>query len=148
TSPPGKKSSGQATWKKNLPEIAVAHGIPYVATATPAHPVVLMNKVKKAALVPGPAYVHIYSPCPTGWRCGIDESLQMARLAVESNVFPLYEVIDGEYFLSRKPARPKSVAEYFKPQRRFRHLTETEVEFIQQRVDREYEKLLKKCNVD
>ena len=148
TSPPGAKSSGQATWKKNMPEIAVAHGIPYVATATPAHPVDLMNKVKKGSLVPGPAYIHIYSPCPTGWRCGMDESLQVARLAVESKVFPLYEVIDGEYHLSRRPAKPKTVAEYFKPQRRFRHLTETEIEFIQQRVDREYEKLLKKCGVE
>ena len=54
-----------------------------------------MNKVKKASLVPGPAYLHIYSPCPTGWRCGIEESVEMARLAVQSKVFPLFEVIDG-----------------------------------------------------
>jgi pyruvate ferredoxin oxidoreductase beta subunit len=147
TSPPGKQSSGQATWKKNLAKIAVAHGIPYVATATPAYPVDLMNKVKKASLVPGPAYVHIYSPCPTGWRCGLDQSLEVARLAVESKVFPLYEVIDGEYILSRKPANPKPLSEYFKPQRRFRHLRADEVALIQSKVDEEYDDLLERCGV-
>ncbi len=148
TSPPGKKSSGQSTWKKNMAEIAVAHGAPYVATATPAYPMDLMNKVKKASLVPGPAYIHIYSPCPTGWRCGIDESIEVAKLAVQSKVFPLYEVIDGVYYLSRKVAKPKPVTEYFKPQRRFRHLTESEVQFIQAKVDEQYEKLVKKCVVE
>jgi pyruvate ferredoxin oxidoreductase beta subunit len=145
TSPAGKKSIGQSTWKKNMPEIAVAHGTPYVATCSPAFPIDLMNKVKKASLVPGPAYLHIYSPCPTGWRCGIEESVEMARLAVQSKVFPLFEVIDGQYFLSRKVAKPKPVSEYFKPQRRFRHLTETEVAKIQARTDADYEKLVAKC---
>jgi pyruvate ferredoxin oxidoreductase beta subunit len=148
TSPAGKQSSGQSTWKKNMAEIAVAHGTPYVATATPAYPIDLMNKVKKASLVPGPAYIHIYSPCPTGWRCGIDESIEVARLAVQTKVFPLYEVIDGEFYLSRKVAKPKPITDYFKPQRRFRHLTEVEVAGIQTRVDFEYEKLLKKCVVE
>jgi hypothetical protein len=101
TSPPGKKSIGNATWKKNLPAIVAAHGSPYVATASPAFPVDLMNKVKKAAMMPGPAYLHIYSPCPTGWRCQPNESIEMARLAVLSNVFPLYEIINGKYVLSR-----------------------------------------------
>jgi pyruvate ferredoxin oxidoreductase beta subunit len=147
TSPAGKKSIGQSTWKKNMAEIAVAHGTPYVATCSPAFPIDLMNKVKKASLVPGPAYLHIYSPCPTGWRCGIEESVEMARLAVQSKVFPLFEVIDGQYFLSRKVAKPKPVSEYFKPQRRFRHLTETEVAKIQARTDADYEKLVAKCVV-
>jgi NADPH-dependent glutamate synthase beta subunit-like oxidoreductase len=101
TSPPGKKSIGQSTWKKNMPAIAVAHGIPYVATASPAFPVDLMNKIKKAASIPGPAYIHIYSPCPTGWRHETDGAIEAARLAVLSNVFPLYEVIDGKYYLSK-----------------------------------------------
>jgi pyruvate ferredoxin oxidoreductase beta subunit len=145
TSPAGKKSIGQSTWKKNMPAIAVAHGTPYVATASPAYPIDLMNKVKKASLVPGPAYIHIYSPCPTGWRCGIEESIEVAKLAVQTKVFPLFEVIDGEYFLSRKVAKPKPITEYFKPQRRFRHLTEAAVAKIQARIDLEYEALLKRC---
>jgi NADPH-dependent glutamate synthase beta subunit-like oxidoreductase len=101
TTPPGKKSIGQSTWKKNMPAIVAAHGIPYVATASPAFPTDLMNKVKKAAMMPGPAYVHIYSPCPTGWRATPDSSVELARLAVLSRVFPLYEVINGKWILSR-----------------------------------------------
>jgi len=61
---------------------------------------------------------------------------------------PLYEVIDGEFHLSRKVAKPKPITEYFKPQRRFRHLTEAEVQYIQDKVDADYEKLLKKCVVE
>ena len=145
TSPAGSKSIGQSTWKKDMSAIAVAHGTPYVATASPAFPIDLMNKAKKASMVPGPAYLHIYSPCPTGWRCGIEESIEVAKLAVQSKVFPLYEVIDGQYFLSRDVKKPKPVTEYFKPQRRFRHLTEGDVAKIQERVDAEYDALLAKC---
>lgn len=148
TSPPGKKSIGQATQKKNLPAIAVAHDIPYVATASPAFPVDLMNKAKKAAMIPGPAYLHVYSVCPTGWRHAGDQTIQVAKLAVNSKVFPLYEVIDGEYKLSRKVAKPKPVADYLKVQRRFRHLTETEIEKIQAKVDGDWETLLKRCGVE
>jgi len=101
TSPPGKKSIGQSTWKKNMPAIVAAHGIPYVATASPAFPVDLMNKVRKAAMMPGPAYIHIFSPCPTGWRASPETSIELARLAVLSRVFPLYEVIDGKWIHSR-----------------------------------------------
>lgn len=145
TSPPGKKSIGQRTWKKNMPYIAAAHGIPYVATASPAFALDLMNKVKKAAMIPGPAYLHIYSPCPTGWRHETDMAIEVARLAVQTKVFPLYEVIDGKWILSRKVAKPKPVSEYFKVQRRFRHLTENDIEEIQRRVDEEYEELLRRC---
>ncbi len=143
TSPPGKKSFGQVTWKKNVPGIMVAHNIPYVATASPAYFLDLMNKVKKAALVKGPAYVHIFSPCPTGWGSAGERSIEFARLAVETKVFPLYEVIEGRYIMSRKIKKAKPVTEYFKGQRRFRHLDEAHIDYIQKRVDAEYEKLLR-----
>ena len=143
TSPPGKQSFGQVTWKKNVPQIMVAHNIPYVATASPAYYLDLMNKIKKAAMVNGPAYVHIYSPCPTGWGSRGEKSIEYARLAVETKVFPLYEVIEGKYIISRKITKPKPVAEYLKGQRRFRHLTEEHIAYIQKRVDEEYEKILR-----
>ncbi|MDD5450361.1 MAG: pyruvate synthase subunit PorB [Desulfovibrionales bacterium] len=143
TSPPGKKSFGQATKKKNVPAIAVAHNIPYVATASPAYFLDLMNKAKKAALVKGPAYLHIYSSCPTGWRHGGDLAIEISKLAVETNVFPLYEVIEGKYIINRKITKPKPVAEYLKKQGRFRHLTDDLIAQIQRQVDEEYEKLLK-----
>ena len=145
TSPPGKKSIGQKTWKKNMAAIAAAHDIPYVATASPAYYVDLMNKAKRASLVKGPAYMHIFSPCPTGWRCAVEDSVQTARLVVQTKIFPLYEVIDGKYRLSRKIKKPKPVTEYFKLQRRFRHLTEEDIALIQERVDREYDRLLEMC---
>ena len=142
TSPPGKKSKGQMTWKKNMPMIAAAHGIPYVATASPAYHLDLMNKVKKAVTVPGPAYLHIYAPCPTGWRCGPETSIQTAREVVQSKVFPLYEVIDGRYVLSRDIKKPIPVADYFKTQRRFRHLGEDDVAYIQKKVDADWDRLI------
>jgi len=143
TSPPGEKSIGQVTWKKNVPGIAVAHNIPYVATASPAYFLDLMNKVKKAALVKGPAYIHIYSPCPTGWGSAPERSIEFAKLVVETRVFPLYEVIEGRYIMSRKISKPKPVQEYLKGQRRFRHLDEEHIAYIQQRVNADYEKLVR-----
>jgi len=143
TSPPGSQSFGQMTWKKNVPAIAVAHGIPYVATASPAFFLDLMNKVKKAAMIKGPAYVHIFSPCPTGWGSKGEDSIKLARLAVDTKVFPLYEVIEGKYYITRKVTRPKPVEEYLKLQRRFRHLAPEQIEEIQRRVDADYERLLR-----
>lgn len=142
TSPPGKLSKGQYTWKKNMAAIAAAHGIPYVATASPAFHVDLMNKVKKAITIEGPAYLHIYAPCPTGWRMKPELAIESARLAVQTRVFPLYEVIDGQYVMSRKVNKPKPITDYFKPQGRFRHLDETTVKEIQDRVNLEYEKIV------
>ncbi len=142
TSPPGKKSKGQFTWKKNMPMIAAAHGIPYVATASPAWHIDLMNKVKKAVTVPGPAYVHIFSPCPTGWRCPPEQSIETARQVVNARIFPLFEVIDGRFVLTRDIKKPIPVKEYLKGQRRFRHLKEEDIDYIQQRVDADWERLL------
>ena len=142
TSPPGAKSKGQFSWKKNMPAIAAAHGIPYVATASPAYHLDLMNKVKKAVTVPGPAYVHIYAPCPTGWRCAPEMSIETARQVVMSKVFPLYEVIDGRYILSRDVKKPITVAEYLNNQRRFRHLKDEDIAYIQKRVDRDWDRLM------
>ncbi len=142
TSPAGKVVKGQVTWKKNLMGIVVAHNIPYAATASPAYPTDLMNKVKKASLVNGPAFIHVFSPCPTGWGCKGEDTILLAKLAVETKIFPLYEVIDGRYIV-KEISKPKPVEEYLKRQRRFRHLTPEQIEYIQKRVDEEYEKLVK-----
>ena len=144
TAPAGKQSIGQMTWKKNMPEIAVAHRIPYVATACPSYPFDLMDKVKKGVEIKGPAYIHILSPCPTGWRYPPNLSIKMGLLAVETGVFPLYEVINGEYRLSFDFPKLKPVREYLKEQGRFRHLTDDTMEGIQERVDEEYQKLMER----
>ncbi|MDD3581600.1 MAG: pyruvate synthase subunit PorB [Desulfobacca sp.] len=143
TSPPGKLSMGESHFKKDMPAIAVAHKIPYVATVNPAFYLDLMNKVKKASLIKGPAYIHAFSPCPTGWRHEGRYAVKIARLAVQTRVFPLYEVINGKYFLNRKISKPKPVREYLKLQRRFAHLTEEDIEIIQENVNNEYDRLLR-----
>jgi len=141
TSPAGKKSIGQSNWKKNLPAIAAAHNIPYVATATPSFYHDLMLKVKKGMEANGPAYLQILSVCPTGWRCPTESIIEVGRLAVLSGVFPLYEVENGKHKISLNPEKLKPVSEYMKTQGRFRHLSEADVNRIQIRVTDEWEKL-------
>jgi len=147
TSPAGKVSMGQVTWKKDMPAIAAAHDIPYIATACPSYPFDLMAKVTKGAAVHGPAYVHILSPCPTGWRYATDLSVRIGRLAVETGIFPLYEVEKGTYRLSLDFPRLRPVADYMKLQGRFRHLSPDTVQTIQARVIEKYEKLKAKATL-
>jgi len=148
TSPAGKVSIGQVSWKKNMPAIAAAHNIPYVATACPSYPFDLMEKVEKAAATPGPAYVHILSVCPTGWRCPTDLSVRLGRLAVETGIFPLYEVENGKYKLNFDFPELKPVTDYMKLQGRFRHLSEDILEKIQQRVTADYAELKERAVED
>jgi pyruvate ferredoxin oxidoreductase beta subunit len=148
TSPASKTSIGQYTWKKNLPEIAAAHEIPYVATACPSHYRDLMTKVKKAMDTQGPTYLHILSPCPTGWRCATDDAVGIGRLAVQTAMFPLYEVENGKYKLNYNPATLKPVVDYLKPQGRFRHLSDKDIARIQARVDREITRLRELTNIE
>jgi len=144
TSPAGKVSIGQVTWKKNMPAIAAAHDIPYLATACPSYPFDLMRKIERAARTPGPAYVHILSPCPIGWRFASDLAIRIGRLAVETGIFPLYEVEGGRYKLTFDLPKLRPVTDYLKLQGRFRHLSEEIVDEIQHRVDMEYAKLMEK----
>ena len=145
TSPAGKAIQGQRTGKKNVPEIMVAHNVPYVATACPSYPIDLINKVKKAKAVKGPAYIHIFSMCPTGWRCASKITVKLGRLVVETGVFPLYEVENGKYRITMEiPEKLRPVGDYLKTQGRFRHLSPSNIETIQGRVNREWEILLNK----
>ena len=145
TSPPGKVSIGQVTWKKDMPAIAVAHNIPYVATACASYPFDLIDKVKKGMAVNGPAYVHILSVCPIGWRCPTDLTVRIGRLAVETGMFPLYEVENGTYRLNFDFPKLRPVTDYMKLQGRFRHLSPDIVEKIQAKVIEIYERLKAKA---
>ncbi len=144
TSPAGKVSIGQVTWKKDMPAIAAAHNIPYVATACPSYPFDLMDKVKKGLAVKGPAYIHILSVCPTGWRCPADLSIRLGRLAVKTGIFPLYEVENGRYKMSLDFPKLLPVTDYMNLQGRFRHLKPDVIAQIQQTVSRKYEELRNK----
>jgi len=146
TSPAGKVSIGQVTWKKDMPAIAAAHNIPYVATACPSYPFDLMDKVKKGLAIKGPAYIHILSACPTGWRCPADLSVRIGRLAVKTGIFPLYEVENGRYKMSLDFPKLLPVTDYMNLQGRFRHLKPDAIAQIQQTVNRKYEELRKKSS--
>jgi pyruvate ferredoxin oxidoreductase beta subunit len=146
TSPAGSASVGQTTWKKNMPAIAAAHDIPYIATASPSYPFDLINKVNKAKDVDGPAYIHVLSVCPTGWRTPTDSAIELGRLAVRTGIFPLYEIEEGKYTLNVDPAQLRPVEEYLKLQGRFRHLSAENITFIQDRVTIEYTKLKEKAS--
>ena len=144
TSPTGKNSIGQTTWKKNMPAIAAAHDIPYVATTCPSYPFDLMSKIKKAMDIDGPSYIHILSVCPTGWRAPSNKTIDLGRLAVRTGIFPLYEIEEGKYKLNVSPAKLLPVEDYIKLQGRFRHLKPESIASIQDRVTTEYAKLKEK----
>lgn len=141
TTPTGKASIGQVTWKKDMPAIAVAHHTPYVATATPSFPFDLIEKVQKGMKVSGPAYIHILSVCPTGWRVDSKLTIQLGRVAVATGIFPLYEVENGVYRLTHRPSQLRPVSDYLQLQGRFRHLRENEITLIQERVTAQYERI-------
>ncbi len=150
TTPVGKVSNGKKQNKKDLTEIMVAHGIPYVAQSTFLTSMKdLHEKAHKAIYTPGPAFLNVLSPCPRGWRYATEDLAEITRLAVESCAWPLFEVIDGEYRLTYEPKKKLPVADFMRPQGRFRHCFapggEWMIEEAQQWVDQKWEKLLTKC---
>ncbi len=121
TTPPGSASFGNPRPKKPMPDIAAAHGIPYVATASVGYPQDIQKKVKKALGIKGPKYIQIHVPCPLGWRHESSQTSEVAKLAVETGLYPIFEYENGQ-LIPRKIASIKPVEEYLKVQGRFRHL--------------------------
>jgi len=107
---------------KFLPAIAMAHDIPYVATATVAGLHDLENKIKRAMEFRGARYVHILVPCPLGWGTEARETIHIARMAKETGVFPVFEAEYGELTHSLKIRNKQPVEEYLRPQKRYAHL--------------------------
>lgn len=126
TSPVGKVSWGNKTNKKDMPRIAAAHRIPYVATASVGYPSDLERKVKKALSIRGPKYIQVFVPCPLGWGSDPALTIKLAKLVVETGLFPLYEIEYGKITNVRRLAKRRPVEEYLKLQRRFAHLFNTE----------------------
>lgn len=133
--------AGRGGKKKQFMEIIAAHRIPYAATAALGHPLDLMAKVKKAQAIQGTRFIHTLIPCPSGWRMAENLSARAAMLAVETRLFPLYEIIDGTEYRMTHEAKGLSVKDYLQIQGRFRHLTEDEITDIQQEVDEQWERL-------
>ncbi len=135
TSPPGRQSAGNPRPKKPLLEIVAAHRIPYAATSSVGYPPDVVKKVKKALDIRGPKFLQIHVPCPLGWRHAPADTHLIARLAVETGLYPLVEYENGELAAVRKLRKIKPVAEYLKLQGRFRHVfsrgREADIEAIQ-----------------
>ncbi len=128
--------------KKNLMEIMAAHRIPYAATTTVGYPDDFTRKFKKAMEIEGFRLIHIFSPCPPGQKILEKDSIKWSRYAVESRVFPLFEVKDGTYYnLSMNPPK-RPAREYIDMQKRFAHLTDEEKDSVQARVDEEWDRLM------
>ncbi|MHB8896170.1 MAG: thiamine pyrophosphate-dependent enzyme [Candidatus Geothermincolia bacterium] len=124
TSPTGKFSWGNATRKKDLPAIVAAHGAPYIATTSVGYPVDIDRKIKKALSFEGPKYVQIHCSCIPGWGIESNMSVKIARLAVNSGLYPIFEMEQGEVVRVRKikPEDRVGVEEYLRLQKRFAHL--------------------------
>ena len=122
TSPAGKQSFGNPRPKKNMPAILVAHDSPYVATTSIAYPKDMIRKVKKAVDIEGPTYVHAHAPCTTGWKFDTSKTVEVGKLAVETALWPMYEMENGELTNIRKVKNRKPVEDYLRSQGRFKHL--------------------------
>jgi pyruvate ferredoxin oxidoreductase beta subunit len=147
TSPAGTQSPGKLQWRKDLTKILTAHNIPYVAQASPSRWQDMYNKAKKAFEVEGPAFLNILCLCPTEWKYDESKGIELAKTAVDTCVWPLYEVENGKYKLNYKPKEKKPILEWIKPQGRFRHLFKEEnawlLEEFQKKVDEEWEELIR-----
>lgn len=126
TTPAGKVAFGKEQRKKNLAAIALAHGIPYVATASIAFPKDLARKVKRALEIQGPKYLDVHCPCPIGWGFDPAYTIQVAKLAIQTGLVPLYETGYGLPLKARRIGKKRPVEEYLSLQSRFRHLFERE----------------------
>lgn len=151
TEPPGRLSYGKRRDRKDLTEIIAAHKIPYVAQASISHWHDLSRKVEKAVAKKGPSFINVLSTCHRGWRFEMEQTTEVARLAVETCYWPLYEVDEGEYILNYVPEEKLPITEWLEAQGRFRHLFAPEnrhlISEIQEQVDRDWERLLSKCRL-
>jgi pyruvate/2-oxoacid:ferredoxin oxidoreductase beta subunit len=137
TTPVGKEGKGKGRQGKYMPLIMASHGIPYVATASVAYLEDYARKLKKAmAVKDGLSYIHLLTPCPTGWRSPTDSGIELSRMAVETNYFPLWEAENGEYRFTYKPKKIRPVQEFTKMMGRFSHLTDVELQEFQRQVDK------------
>jgi len=126
-------------------EIMAAHRTPYAATASVGYPQDLMEKVEKARSMKGTKFIHILTPCATGWRMAENLTVTAAMLAVETKIFPLYEVLDGKRYAITYDPIGLPVEEYLKSQGRYRHLGDAEIKRMQAETDEEWEDLYRRA---
>ena len=147
TSPAGEVIPGKTQWRKPLTKIIAAHDIPYVAQVSPSHWRDLMTKTQKALDADGPSFINALSPCPRGWRHDTEQTIEIVKLAVDTCIWPLFEVENGVWRLTYKPKEKRPIMDWVKSQGRFRHLLQPKnqhiIEKMQAKVDEEWEELLR-----
>ncbi len=150
TAPVGKVKKGKEQFRKDMTEIMVAHKIPYVAQSIAGNWRDLTSKVEKALSIEGPKFINVFQPCRLGWAYDPELTCEMGRLAVDTCTWPLYEVLNGQYHVS-KPKEKKPISEWIKFQGRFRHLLKPDnkplLDEIQANIDKNWEDLLKKESI-
>lgn len=149
TSEVGKAQQGKAQRRKDLSSIIADHHIPYVAQAAVGNWRDLTSKAEKAFNTPGSAFLNVLSPCPRGWRTQPSQSIELAKLAVQTGYWPLFEVEDGVWRQTVKVPNRKPVVDFLKPQGRFKHLfaagNEALLEEAQSDVDEYWSYIEKRC---
>lgn len=149
TTPVGAAHTGKEEHHKDLTFVAAAHDIPYVAQASVSHPRDLINKAEKAFQANGPAFLNVLAPCPRGWRHESNLTVEVAKTAVETKIWPLYEIENGEWKLNNRPKKDRPIEEYFAMQGRYKHLTAPAnaeiVEAYKKEVARKWSRLMRMC---
>ena len=148
TTPAGKVIPGKMQVRKDLTEVMEAHHLPYVAqTAAVGNFKDLYEKAEKAIYTEGACFLNVLAPCPRGWGYPTDELMKINKLAIDTCYWPLYEVENGKYRITYKPANKLPIEEFLRPQRRFKHMflpgNEWMIEEFQKEVDKRWEELLK-----
>lgn len=147
TSPAGTVVPGKSQARKDLAKIIVAHHLPYVAQTLAMNNFKdLYEKAEKAIYTEGPTFLNVLAPCPRGWGYPTEDLMQINKLAADTCYWPLYEVVNGKYKITYKPAKKLPIEEFLKPQKRFRHMfkpgNEWMIEDFQKIVDSRWEELL------
>jgi pyruvate/2-oxoacid:ferredoxin oxidoreductase beta subunit len=141
----GTSPTGNTRRKKQIMEIMAAHRIPYAATACIGFPDDLTDKVKRAKDMRGTRFIHILSPCPTGWKIDEHMSPKVAVAAVETNIFPLYEIFDGLRYVINHESESLPVETYLDLQGRYRHLGPDDIRAVQAETDQTWTGLREKA---
>ena len=151
TSPAGTVIPGKQQKTKDLTEIIAAHDMPYVAQASPGYWSDYMKKVEKALACGGPSFINVICPCPLGWRYKADISMDIAKLAVETGFWPLYEVENGKYKITYRPKKRVDIEEFLKAEGRFSHLFKPEnrhlIDEIRKGIERKWDRLERRCSI-
>ncbi|MGA7720858.1 MAG: thiamine pyrophosphate-dependent enzyme [Ignavibacteriaceae bacterium] len=143
TTPAGKNINGNRTHKKNMFEIVAAHRIQYAATASVGFIRDFANKVEKARKVNGASYIHVYAPCPTGWNCDSDITIELGRDVVKNGLWVLAEYENEQFKINKDIKKFSNIREYLSKQGRFKHLSEEDILEIERYRDKEWERIRK-----